>query len=296
MTAPWFRASANMHADTLVRKARGGAAWHWVLCRLKDGRGWATDNDLDPWRAGEDMHIPEEMAGAQIQGLKDVGLLVKKGEVWTTPNWARYNPPDARARSDKRPPASVGKAPTGPKPSQSSRLSQRRDGTRRDETGQVKSESPSAGWPAHTLSLELPGIEKPKPKPKPKVADVRKTQSVEILNYWSLKTGIKPRGGLSARKNKQRLALITRRLSESYTVKELKRAIDVLVLSPNHNGQKDGRKYLEIKYALEDNLDSFLQVNVRSQLPAVKNRAPATGDRGSAVDMSALDGMGSQHG
>ena len=93
MSGPWFAMAANVHADARVRKARARAVWPWVLCRLKDGGGVASDDDLDPWRASDDLDgdVSEARAGEVLAALRSVGLLVPaSGGGWTTPNWARY--------------------------------------------------------------------------------------------------------------------------------------------------------------------------------------------------------------
>ena len=226
MTVPWFRASANMHADVLVRKARAGAAWHWVLCRLKDSRGWATDNDLDPWRAGEDMHIPESIALDQIEGLKRVGLLVRDGELWTTPNWNRYNPPDKRPRSDKRTPVDVGESPTRPKVSQTSRLSQRRDGTGRDGTGRDKTQETQAAGAAGLDDSEV-AQDGPKPKKETKGARIAR-EAVDVYAHfckargWESERDCSTTSGLA----KGRLAKVKARLADGFTVEEVCGVVD----------------------------------------------------------------------
>lgn len=104
MPSPWFRFAANAHADSQVRRARAGAVWPWVLCRLKDGDGVATDDDLHPEAAADACHDVEVAAAArQLDGLRRVGLLVPaEGGGWTTPRWPDYQPDPSGADRARR--------------------------------------------------------------------------------------------------------------------------------------------------------------------------------------------------
>lgn len=100
----WLALAHDMHADAKLRKAKARAIWPWVLCRLKDDGGSASDNSLDPWRASDDHDgiFSEEQAAEMLKSLRSIGLLVRTDDGrWTTPNWRNYQS-DPTATDRKR--------------------------------------------------------------------------------------------------------------------------------------------------------------------------------------------------
>lgn len=78
--------------------------------------------------------------------------------------------------------------------------------------------------------------------PKPEVAHTISPER-DVFNYWVERTGKK-----SAKFLDKRRAMIRLRLSEGYSVADLKKAVDGCVASPFHAGQnEDGRQYLDLE-------------------------------------------------
>jgi len=100
----WLKLYQDTHADARLRKARARAIWPWVLCRLKDGDGFATDADLDPWRAADDHDevFTEAEAAGMIERLKSAGLLVSTDCGWACPEWERHVGDPTNAERQKR--------------------------------------------------------------------------------------------------------------------------------------------------------------------------------------------------
>lgn len=100
----WAKLHQDMHADARLRKARARTIWPWVICRLRDGDGVASDNALDPWRASDDHDgdISEAQAVEKIASLKAVGLLVPVEGGWATPNWIRIQSDPTNAERQRR--------------------------------------------------------------------------------------------------------------------------------------------------------------------------------------------------
>ena len=172
---PWLRLTAAAHFDPKVRRARAGAVWPWVLCRLKDGDGVVSADDLDPVIASQDCHIPEDLADAQMSGLYKVGLIVEAdGGGWTTPNWDAYQPATSRDRMRKlrlkqkddavhSDVTSTNPAPCDVTLGQSDVTSRARvsDGTGRDGTGRdtENTNAASAAVPAGLTAKEVIAVE-----------------------------------------------------------------------------------------------------------------------------------------
>ena len=74
---PYLKLDPQCHNDSKVRRARAGAAWPWVLCRLKHGMGTCADEEIDHELLALDLNIPEDLAEEQLAGLQRVGLLVR---------------------------------------------------------------------------------------------------------------------------------------------------------------------------------------------------------------------------
>jgi len=106
MASPWLRLAANVHADARVHRAKARTIWPWVLCRLKDGDGVASDTNLDPWKCSVDHDelVTEEQCAAMLASLKRVGLLVECEGGWTTPGWTTYqgDPTAAKRQRESR--------------------------------------------------------------------------------------------------------------------------------------------------------------------------------------------------
>lgn len=115
----WLALAHDMHADAKLRKAKARAIWPWVLCRLKDDGGFASDNSLDPWRASDDHDgiFTEEQAATMLASLRAIGLLIRTDDGrWTTPNWIRYqtDPTAADRKRAQRAREAAQKAPKEP--------------------------------------------------------------------------------------------------------------------------------------------------------------------------------------
>lgn len=100
----WLKLYQDTHADARLRKARARAIWPWVLCRLKDGDGFATDDELDPWRAADDHDsvFSEADAAAMIERLKSAGMLVSTDCGWAYPEWERHVGDPTNAERQRR--------------------------------------------------------------------------------------------------------------------------------------------------------------------------------------------------
>lgn len=100
----WLKLYQDTHADARLRKARARAIWPWVLCRLKDGDGFATDDELDPWRASDDHDsvFTEAEAASMIERLKAAGLLVSTDCGWACPEWERHVGDPTNAERQRR--------------------------------------------------------------------------------------------------------------------------------------------------------------------------------------------------
>jgi len=86
-----IRLNATFYRDAEVRLAKAGAAWPWALCKLEQHGGRCTSMQLHPRLCSEDIHIPEEMAAAQLDGLREFGLLIEmEPGVWVAKDWASY--------------------------------------------------------------------------------------------------------------------------------------------------------------------------------------------------------------
>ena len=100
----WLKLYQDTHADARLRKTRARAIWPWILCRLKDGDGFATDADLDPWRASDDHDevFSEAEAAGMIERLKSAGLLVSTDCGWACPDWERHVGDPTNAERQRR--------------------------------------------------------------------------------------------------------------------------------------------------------------------------------------------------
>lgn len=159
--SPWIRLEANYATAAKVRRARAAAIWPWVLCRLKDGGGVASDDDIAADMAALDLDLDEDFCADRLDRLKRGRLLVPVDGGWTTPNWHRYQPPSTkrtrRARENNSearhdgtidalgrlgtagtPWDAMGR-PGTPEASQPSRERREHDGTGRDGTVRDKS-------------------------------------------------------------------------------------------------------------------------------------------------------------
>ncbi len=103
MASPWFRLQCDYYLDRDLRKAGPDArvCWPALLCVIKQGRGYASDADLDPFALADIIGGDERMWEMAISRLEAVGLLVKEEKGWTARSWARFQP-DARPNSRSR--------------------------------------------------------------------------------------------------------------------------------------------------------------------------------------------------
>ncbi len=165
----WLALTQDMHADARLRKARARAIWPWILCRLKDGGGSASDNDLDPWRASDDHDgiFSEAQASEMIASLQSVGLLVRADDGrWSTPNWKVYQS-DPTATDRKRVQRSREKAERDASGRVTDVTRDKRDVTAvtdvtptgQDSTGQEAADAAATRGPARTR--EVPPAEPP---------------------------------------------------------------------------------------------------------------------------------------
>jgi len=217
--APWLRLNAGLHYDPKIRRSKAGAVAPWVLCRLKDGGGFSTDEDLDPVLAAQDCGIPEDLAEAQVEGLKRVEWLTRDDEAqaWTTPNWDLYQPQTSADRVRKHREMKRRSSVTSGEPC--SRVTREgcepcpekrhpagaRNRTGRDGTGQEK-ERPAAQAPFSLVGEEQE--ERPDPV---------KDAAHRILNHWADRKGATPGAIARSRQTssgRKRLRLTTARIRE----------------------------------------------------------------------------------
>jgi len=169
----WLALAHDMHADAKLRKAKARAIWPWVLCRLKDDGGSASDNSLDPWRASDDHDgiFSEDQAAAMLASLRSVGLLVRTDDGrWTTPNWRSYQS-DPTATDRKRAQRRREAAEHRGKANVTDVTRDKRDvtpvtdvtPTGQDTTGQIAADAAATRAPAHTHEDAPP----PAPGPNP---------------------------------------------------------------------------------------------------------------------------------
>jgi hypothetical protein len=104
MGSPWFRLQANYYLDRDLRRAGPDArlCWPALLCILKQGRGFASDSDIDPFTLSDIIGGTEEGWERAISGLKKAGLLVEEEKGWTARSWRKFQP-DSRPNSRSRP-------------------------------------------------------------------------------------------------------------------------------------------------------------------------------------------------
>jgi len=217
---PWVRLAANYAVDGKLRRARSAAVWPWVLCRLKDGDGTATAEDLAADFCAADLLIPLEVAEVQLAGLYRVELLVECAGGFTTPNWSGYQPKSTERvkawRNNLKQPETVSNV-SQPLATVGNQLkpTETTDGTGRDVTGQKETPKPAA------VSLELPSLG------IPKAPDPNHAKALEVLNYWASARG----GHASLRKTttkggRLRIRRVKDRLAEDFSVEQLKMAVD----------------------------------------------------------------------
>lgn len=170
----WLALAHDMHADAKLRKSKSRAIWPWVLCRLKDDGGSASDNSLDPWRASDDHDgiFSEEQAAEMLASLRAIGLLVRTDDGrWTTPNWRNYQS-DPTATDRKRAQRRREAAENHGSPVVTDVTRDKRDvtpvtdvtPTGQDTTGQRAADAAAPRAPAHTHD-DAPH---PTPNPGPK--------------------------------------------------------------------------------------------------------------------------------
>lgn len=239
---PWLKLVAAMHADPRVRKARAGAVWPWVLCRLKDGNGAISPHDLDAFICGEDCHIGEGLAEKQLAGLKRVGLLVECEGGWTAPSWGEHQG-DTSAERTRRyrerkaqsaaPDGDTAVTPVTVTPvtvtdgdvTVTTVTDVTHDGTGRDGTGQDKENTSAGAASASGLAEKL---------------TKRQQSALPILHRWAKRSGKGKRGEtITTAIGKKRLGAIAARLKDGASVEDCERVVDALTSSDWHrdNGQ-----------------------------------------------------------
>lgn len=274
MGAPYLKVMSNVHYDARVHKARARTIWPWVLCRLKDGDGVASDASLDPWKCSvdHDDDVSEAECAKKLEALKTVGLLVpSEGGGWTTPNWRKHQAdPTAverkrRQRERDTHPEGNGEGVTASRVTDvTSRchVETRLDETRLDQQQipDAKASSPldvpSTGpvsSPPSPVEPEQSTEQQPDPialDPRPDVEAVAKTarlwtQAEEVHAHWVAtmgKTG--PAAKRTTAKAKTALSTVRARLTEGYTVEQLKAAVTGCSRSEWHMGANDrGQRY-----------------------------------------------------
>jgi hypothetical protein len=168
MTSPWFRLQCDYYLDRDLRRAGPEArvCWPAVLCVVKQGRGYASDAELDPFVLADIIGGSEEMWSTAVERLKAVGLLVQEEKGWTARSWQRFQP-DSRPNSRSR------NVPGTPD------LSQGHPGTPGD----------TPGTPVARTMDHVPEQENNPPTPRKRGASRRAThdespEALEVYAFW----------------------------------------------------------------------------------------------------------------
>jgi len=234
--SPWLKLAANIHYDARVRKARAGAVWPWVLCRLKDGDGEASEDDLDPILAAGDLCVEVEVAERQLDGLRRVGLLVEAEGAWTTPNWHEYqNSSTARVRAHRE------------RQRNSMDLGSPRNVSERVGTlGNVGEENRG----------EILTLVEPPADEDSKVRDRHAATAGRLYSYWADRMGVSE-GGMRRKRSttagRRRVGKVRARLAEGYSEEQIQVAIRGCAASPWHMGDNPrGIRYDDLELICRD--------------------------------------------
>jgi len=271
--APWLRLNAGLHYDPKIRRSKAGAVAPWVLCRLKDGGGFSTDEDLDPVLAAQDCGIPEDLAEAQVEGLKRVEWLTwdDEAQAWTTPNWDLYQPQTSADRVRKHREMKRRSSVTSGEPCPEKRPpAGARNRTGRDGTGQEK-ERPAAQAPFSLVGEEQE--ERPDPV---------KDAAHRILNHWADRKGstagsltrktTTKDGRLRIQRTTARLREMTGTTDDAGDVIDLERAERIICFVVD--------QYLSDDWHVDrGHTDLMLICRGDKQLTKFKNREPARAHR-----------------
>lgn len=254
MGVPGFRLVTTWCADGRIRRARAAAVWPWVLARIKEGDGCASDDALAADICALDLWLPESVCAEQIEGLRRVGLLERRDGQWWTPGWHKYQPrSDAeRKREQRARERAVAKVTPHPEVSRSVTPGHEcHDGHechhRREEIGTGREEKRES-----STIVELPapvgagGVE----------IDPIAGQVREVYAYWCDRLGMSPgamRRKMSTSSGRKRAGKVRTRLREGCSVDDLKRAIDGNAASRWHQGDNpNGVKYDDLELICRD--------------------------------------------